>query len=69
MVRNQRPKKRSKFEREMDKRVDARMKELYLDKDFRLKLEAEAKELKTIEDIAEYNMQAAENSRKEVEAK
>ncbi|MFW6172679.1 MAG: hypothetical protein ACOC5T_02940 [Elusimicrobiota bacterium] len=67
MARNIKAKKRTKFEREMDKRVDARMKELYLDKEFRLKLEKEVADLKTLDDLAKYQKNSANISRQEIE--
>lgn len=58
-------KKKNKFAKKMDKRVEDRMKELYNDKDFRLQMESEVTDFKTPEDINKYQEQAAILSRKE----
>lgn len=65
-MRNQTKKKRTKFEKEMDLQVQKRMAELYTDVDFRLQLEKEAEELKTIDDINNYQINAQSISRDEL---
>lgn len=61
--------KRSAFERKMDKRVEKRMQELYKNKEFRIQLEEEMEKIKTLDDLNNYQQNAAKNSRNEVEEK
>jgi len=61
--------KRSAFEKKMDKRVEKRMQELYMDKEFRIQLEKEMEEIEGLDDLNNYQKNAEKKSREEIKEK